>query len=92
MSVSTDAEPFDTSDGMVPPRGQNQILRKELVRSIAYLIMLRSAEFYRGYGLPSSTVTIHCRAITTGVVDANATPSVISGGDITVVSNSSSIT
>jgi len=48
LSVFTEAEPFNTSDGMVPPRGQNQILRKESVRSIAYLITSRSTESHLG--------------------------------------------
>jgi len=92
LSVFTDAEPFNTSDGMVPPRGQNQILRKESVRSMAYLMTSRSTGSHRGYNSPSSTITIHCGTVATGVIDTNTTPSIISGGDITIVSDRSSVT
>lgn len=92
LSVFTDAEPFSTSDGMVPPRGQNQILRKESVRSMAYLITSRSTGSHQGYNSPSSTIIIHCGTVATGIIDTNTTPSIISGGDITIVSDRSSNT
>jgi len=92
LSVFTDVEPFNTSDGMVPPRGQNQILRKESVRSIAYLIISRSTVSHCGYNSPSSAISIHCRTVATGVIDTNSAPSIVSGGDITIVPDSNSIT